>query len=129
MSEEKLENLRHHMKTITFDIISLINERMEIAKEIGEIKNELNLNVVDDKIEQEIKNYILKETNGFGLDPEFSGRVINLLINESVNIQKTKKNKIQNINNNVGKSSNAFLNTDKILQSEDQKVLSSIKIR
>ncbi|MGN6822714.1 MAG: chorismate mutase [Candidatus Nitrosocosmicus sp.] len=71
MSEEKLENLRHHMKTITHDIISLINERMKIAKEIGEIKNKLNLNVVDDRIEQEIKTYILKETNGFGLDPEF----------------------------------------------------------
>ncbi|MGN6614308.1 MAG: aminotransferase class I/II-fold pyridoxal phosphate-dependent enzyme [Candidatus Nitrosocosmicus sp.] len=129
MSEEKLENLRHHMKTITHDIISLINERMKIAKEIGEIKNKLNLNVVDDRIEQEIKNYILKETNGFGLDPEFLGRVINLLINESVNIQKTEKNKIQNTKNNIRTSSNAFSNTDKILQSEDQKVLSSIKIR
>ncbi|MGN6622625.1 MAG: chorismate mutase, partial [Candidatus Nitrosocosmicus sp.] len=30
------------MKTITHDIISLINERMKIAKEIGEIKNKLN---------------------------------------------------------------------------------------
>ena len=52
---------------------------MEIAKKIGEIKNELNLNVIDDKVEQEIKNYILQESNNKGLDPEFSGRILNLL--------------------------------------------------
>ena len=54
------------MKTITQQIISLINERMEIAKEIGEIKQELSLNVIDDKIEQEIKNYILNESDKKG---------------------------------------------------------------
>ena len=57
------------MKAITQQIISLINERMEIAKEIGEIKQELSLNIIDDKIEQEIKNYILKESDKKGLDP------------------------------------------------------------
>ena len=51
------------MKAITQQIISLINERMEIAKEIGEIKQELSLNIIDDKIEQEIKNYILNESD------------------------------------------------------------------
>ncbi len=60
MTVDKLDDLRDDMKTITQQIISLINKRMEIAKEIGEIKSELNLNVVDDKVEQEIKNYILK---------------------------------------------------------------------
>ena len=81
------------MKTITQQIISLINERMEIAKEIGEIKQELSLNIIDDKIEQEIKNYILKESDKKGLDLEFAGRIINLLINESVKIQKSEINR------------------------------------
>ena len=63
MSIDKLDSLRNNMKTITQQIISLINERMEIAKEIGEIKQELSLNIIDDKIEQEIKNYILKESD------------------------------------------------------------------
>jgi len=96
------------MKAITQQIISLINERMEIAKEIGEIKQELSLNIIDDKIEQEIKNYILKESDRKGLDPEFAGRIINLLINESVKIQKSEINrKIQS--NNLNKvNNNAF---------------------
>ena len=108
MSIDKLDGLRYNMKTITQQIISLINERMEIAKEIGEIKQELNLNIIDDKIEQEIKNYILKEFDKKGLDPEFAGRIINLLINESVKIQKSEINrKIQS--NNLNKvNNNAF---------------------
>ncbi|HEY6536741.1 MAG TPA: chorismate mutase, partial [Candidatus Nitrosocosmicus sp.] len=93
--DDKLDDLRDDMKIITQQIISLINKRMEIAKQIGHIKNELNLDVVDGKVEQDIKNYILKYSNNNGLDPEFSCRILNLLINESVIIQnKEKKNKL-----------------------------------
>jgi aspartate aminotransferase len=90
---DKLDDLRFHMKTVTQQIVSLINQRMEIAKKIGEIKSELNLNVVDDKVEQEIRKFILHDSNNKGLDPDFSGRILNLLINESVMIQNYEKNK------------------------------------
>ena len=91
--DDKLDDLRDDMKTITQQIISLINKRMEIAKQIGHIKNELNLDVVDGKVEQDIKNYILKYSNNNGLDPEFSCRILNLLINESVIIQNKREKK------------------------------------
>ena len=65
MVVDKLDDLRDNMKTITQQIISLINKRMEIAKQIGHIKNELNLDVVDGKVEQDIKSYILKYSNLF----------------------------------------------------------------
>jgi chorismate mutase len=129
MSLERLEDLRHTMKTITHNIISLINERMVIAKEIGKIKNELKLNIVDDKIEQEVKNYILKESDRFGLDPQFSGRIVNLLIDESVNIQNVELKKKQNISNSITNTSNVSLNTNKNLHSRDPKALSDIKIK
>ena len=119
------------MKAITQQIISLINERMEIAKEIGEIKQELSLNIIDDKIEQEIKNYILKESDRKGLDPEFAGRIINLLINESVKIQKSEINrKIQS--NNLNKvNNNAFFKEieKKNPSSPSNNIFSDIKIK
>jgi aspartate aminotransferase len=93
MSLEKLDNLRINMKTLTQQIITLVNQRMEIAKKIGEIKNELNLGIVDDKVEQEIKNFILQNSNNKSLDPEFTGRILNMLINESVTIQNYEKKK------------------------------------
>lgn len=125
---KQLENLRHNMKTITYDIISLINERMEIAKKIGEIKNELNLSIVDDKIEQDIKNYILKESDNIGLDPKFSGRLLNLLINESVHVQKNATNKKQNLNDSINNTFNLSLNTNKNLYSEGPS-LTNLKIK
>ncbi len=101
MTAEKLDDLRFDMKAITEKILSLINQRMEIAKKIGEIKSELQLNVIDDRVEQEIKNYILQNSNDKGLDPEFSGRIINLLINESVFIQNHEKNKKELLNRSI----------------------------
>ncbi len=95
VSVEKLNDLRNDIKTVTQHIISLINQRMEIAKQIGEIKSELHLGVVDDKVEQEIKNYILHNTCSKGLDREFLGRIINMLISESVTIQNYESNKMK----------------------------------
>ena len=93
VSIEKLNDLRNDIKTVTQQIISLINQRMEIAKQIGEIKSELRLGVVDDRVEQEIKNYILNNICSKGLDQEFLGRIINMLIKESVSIQNYESNK------------------------------------
>ena len=119
------------MKAITQQIISLINERMEIAKEIGEIKQELSLNVIDDKIEQEIKNYILKESDKKGLDLEFAGRIINLLINESVKIQKSEINRKLQSNNLNKVNNNAFFKEieKKNPPSPSNNIFSDIKIK
>src|SRR5215210_9065989 len=103
MTTEKLDGLRNDMKTVTQNIISLINERMDIAKKIGEIKNELQISVVDDKAEQEIKNHILQNSTNKELDPKFLGRIVNMLIEESVSIQNSERNKMilsDNNNNN-----------------------------
>jgi aspartate aminotransferase len=99
VSIEKLNDLRNDIKTVTQQIISLINQRMEIAKQIGEIKSELRLGIVDEKVEQEIKNYILRSTCSKGLDHEFLGRIINMLINESVTIQNYENNKKKPLTN------------------------------
>ena len=94
------------MKTVTQNIMSLINKRMEIAKKIGEIKNDLQIKVIDDKVEHEIKDYILHNSLNKELDPEFLGRIINILIKESVSIQNNEIFRIRllpenNIKNNI----------------------------
>ncbi len=106
MAIDKLDDLRTDMKNVTQNIISLVNQRMEIAKKIGQIKNELHLGVVDDKVEQEIKNYILHNSNNKELDPEFLGRIINMLIKESVAIQNNEKNKSRLLPTNTPTNTN-----------------------
>jgi aspartate aminotransferase len=127
MTLDKLDDLRHHMKTVTQQIVTLINQRMEIAKKIGEIKSELNLNIVDDKVEQEIRNFILHNSGNKGLDPDFSGRILNLLINESVMIQNYEKNKKKLLLDSVSNKDKAFLIDDNLKNRENTP--NNIKIR
>lgn len=92
MSIENVNELRDQMKEVTNQIMCLINQRMQLAKNIGEIKNMLNLEIVDEKAEHELKSHILNCSKDLDLDPEFSGRVVNLLISEAVRIQKYRRN-------------------------------------
>jgi aspartate aminotransferase len=64
---------------------------MQLARDIGEIKDNLNLEIVDEKAEHELKSYILNCSRDLDLDPEFSGRVVNLLISEAVRIQRYQR--------------------------------------
>jgi len=51
---EKLYELRKRIDEIDEQIIELLEERLRIAKEIGEIKRELNLPIRDEKREEEV---------------------------------------------------------------------------
>lgn len=94
MSLENVNELRAQMKEITNQIMSLIDQRMQLAKRIGGIKDVLNLEIVDEKAEHELKSHILNCSKNLQLDPEFSGRIVNLLISEAVKIQKYQRNSI-----------------------------------
>ena len=93
MSLEEVDKLRNEMKQITNQILGLISNRMEIAKKIGEIKTILDLDIVDDKTELGVKNHVLGNSKIYSLDPEFTGRVVNLLITEAVRIQNIERQK------------------------------------
>ena len=95
MSIEEVNILRKDMKEITNQIMELVNRRMDIAKKIGTIKTNLDLDIIDDKVELDIKSYLFRNSKYLNLDPEFSGRIVNMLINESVRIQNLEKNKIK----------------------------------
>ncbi|TVP41641.1 aminotransferase class I/II-fold pyridoxal phosphate-dependent enzyme [Candidatus Nitrosocosmicus arcticus] len=95
MSIEEVNILRNDMKEITNQIMKLVNQRMEIARKIGTIKTNLDLDIIDDKVELGIKSYLFSNSKYLNLDPEFSGRIVNMLINESIRIQKLEKNQIK----------------------------------
>ena len=95
MSIEEVNILRNDMKEITNKIMELVNQRMEIARKIGTIKTNLDLDIIDDKVELGIKSYLFSNSKCLNLDPEFSGRIVNMLINESIRIQNLEKSKIK----------------------------------
>ena len=93
MSEEnelKLEKLRDDMRLVTADIIKLVDKRMNIASQIGNIKNNLMMKIEDVSVEQDIARYVHDKGTQVGLNNEFIGRLLNLLFLESIRIQKEK---------------------------------------
>src|SRR5687768_16174517 len=96
MVEDNIDYLREEMRNITNNIIRLVQDRMEVAKKIGNIKHQLNIEIEDEKVENDIKKSVMELTKDIGMDFEFSGRLLNLLLLESV--------KLQNIQNNDKKS-------------------------
>jgi aspartate aminotransferase len=75
------------MKSITGDIMHLIKVRLEIAERIGKIKTIQNRQIEDESVEQEIQNHVQEVATRMGLDRKFSGKLLNLLISQSVNVQ------------------------------------------
>ncbi|HET7643515.1 MAG TPA: aminotransferase class I/II-fold pyridoxal phosphate-dependent enzyme [Nitrososphaeraceae archaeon] len=96
IEQSNLDHLREEMRNITNNIIRLVQDRMEVAKKIGNIKHQLNIEIEDERVEHDIKNSVMKLTKDLGMDVEFSGKLLNLLLSESV--------KLQNIQNNVSKT-------------------------
>jgi aspartate aminotransferase len=92
-NELKLEKLRDEMRIVTADIVKLVQKRMSIASEIGNIKDKLMMKIEDISVEQDIARNVHELGTQIGLNNEFIGRLLNLLFLESINIQKAKSSK------------------------------------
>ena len=87
-----LDRLRNEIRDITADIIHKVKKRMELSKQIGEIKTKNNIDVEDERVESELRNSALKIADEVGMDSEFSGRLLNMLLTESVRLQNEQQN-------------------------------------
>jgi aspartate aminotransferase len=64
---------------------------MELSKQIGEIKNKLNIDVTDEKVEQDIRKSVFKLSKEIGMDLDLSVRLLNILLSESVRLQQNQQ--------------------------------------
>jgi aspartate aminotransferase len=64
---------------------------MQISKRIGEIKSKLNVNVTDERAEQDIRNSVSKLAKEIGMDVEFSGKLLNIILAESIKLQQCQQ--------------------------------------
>ena len=82
-----IEKLRSEMEKITADMLKLLKTRTDIAKEIGNLKNEQGLRVTDESREDELKNKMMQICDQMGFDKSLATRFLNFLLNESVKVQ------------------------------------------
>jgi len=88
---DELESLRHQVSDITAQIIRNVHRRMELAKQIGEIKSSLGIDVKDEKVEQEIRLRVLSLADEIGMGRDFALQLLNVLLEESEQVQVQKR--------------------------------------
>src|ERR687886_2741306 len=91
MEEDDISRLRSEIRDITEKIIYQVHNRMQISERIGEIKSKLNVDVTDEKVEQDVRNSVLRLAKEIGMDAEFSGKLLNVMLTESVKLQQRQR--------------------------------------
>ncbi len=86
-----IDQLRNKMDEITLEMIKLLKTRMQIAKEIGEIKKNLGKQVTDESREENLRNKVVSLCNEVDLEESIGTKFLNFLLNESVKVQSTNK--------------------------------------
>ena len=86
-----IDKLRDKIDKITFDIIKLLKERNDTAKEIGSLKDNLRLGVTNEERESQLRSKVLSLCKEIGLDEKSGLIMLNFLLNESVKIQSSNK--------------------------------------
>jgi aspartate aminotransferase len=85
-----IEKLRSEMEKITADMLKLLKTRTDIARKIGNLKNEQGLTVTDESREDELKNKMMQICDEVGFDKSLAIRFLNFLLNESVKVQSSE---------------------------------------
>lgn len=88
-----LEKLRHRIDRIDADILSMMAERMNVAREIGQYKKEHNMTIFQLKRWEEILRTRTKLGVEQELTPEFVAKMYELIHNESIFHQTQVMNK------------------------------------
>lgn len=84
----KLDIIREKIDHIDKGIINLLAKRMILSKRVGKIKLKNGLSIWDNKREKEVLNNIILHAQKAGLDLEFIKKLMKMVINESIRIQK-----------------------------------------
>ena len=86
-----INNLRDKIDKITCDILKLLKERNDVAREIGNLKNNLGIGITDEERESQLRARVLTLCKEIGIDEKTAMTMLNFLLNESVKIQSSNK--------------------------------------
>lgn len=86
----KLNALRRRIDTVDRKIMDLVATRITLAKEVGRLKREQNLTVIDTKREDTILSAVRNSAKKLGIPETLAMKIIHLLISYSKKVQKRR---------------------------------------
>jgi aspartate aminotransferase len=89
-NNEELDILRDKIRGVTTQIMHAVQQRIELARKIGEVKSRLGINIKDEKAEDEIRTRVTLLAEEIGLSTEFALQLLNILLAESEHVQVQK---------------------------------------
>lgn len=79
------------MDSVTLQMIKLFKIRIDISKQIGDLKNNLGLEITDEVREDNLRNKVISLCDDISLDKSFAAKFLNFLLCESIKIQNNNK--------------------------------------
>lgn len=88
MSEEEIEKLRERIDHIDRKLVELLSDRIEVAKDILKLKQEIGKEVRDRKREQEVIERARDFAREKGLDSEFAEDIMRLTMSRTAGFER-----------------------------------------
>ncbi len=86
----KLEQFRLSIDSLDYQLLELLSKRMNIVQKIGEYKNQKNISIFQLERWKKIRQTRIKAGKELKLDKDFVKKIIQLVHNESINVQSKK---------------------------------------
>jgi aspartate/methionine/tyrosine aminotransferase len=91
---ENLDKYRREIAALDDQILELIKTRLQRAEQIGKLKNQRQLPVIDLKVEADVIDRSVKKARELDLDENFTKKLVSALITEAIRIQgETSRNR------------------------------------
>ncbi len=87
MAGDDLQALRDELGRITLEILRLVARRREVAERIGEVKERMGISLLDRSAEARLRARVLEECRRLGLGEELGVRLLNILVENSLEAQ------------------------------------------
>lgn len=92
-SLDSLESLRKEINNLDEKILELIAQRLKTAEEIGAVKIELGLPVIDEEVSSKVIERNRQKCAELGLEAQLGKELTELLMRYSIKVQKGQSEK------------------------------------